>query len=641
MKTIGLDVETSREPTMHPWQKEAYLVAVGLAQMDGTTKTWTFNHDEVEFDPFESAKTQKQMIREIQAEVSAAGRIVGHNLKFDINWLRKIGIDFSHCKLYCTMIAEYLLLGQQIGGLTLSKLSTKYLKTPKMDRVRPFWDSGAETSEIPLRILLPYLEQDCINALAIFKRQVPELMKAGMGMLAKVQFESTRILSQIECTGMRFDKENAEQAADDMRKQLNDIDWQLRDAFDFEYNLNSNDELSVALFGGTIKREGTEWVTRELKFETKYYERKCEIEHTLSGVGFTPPEGSELKKQGYYSTDKGTLAQLKCKNKKQKLVKKLLTERSQLTKALSTLVGKNPEDNKGLVNKVQADGCLHSQYNQTVTKTGRLSSKDPNGQNLPREGTSPIKESIVPRYDYIVAADLSQVEWRSAAFLSQDPVMLKEIYGGVDPHADNAINIFGADPEDKDFKAVRTTSKIVTFRLLYGGTAFGFYADPKMPNYSRKKWEKIVDKFYNKYKGLKAWQETNISTVYRNGGSLRNPTGRLFYFKIGPKGYDMRQIKNYPVQSLATADIMPLAMCIIYKQYRALELQSLLIGQVHDSLIWDVPENELQTIAKLCTRVFDRLPQYFEQMWGIEFNVPLGGDIEYGPNYGHMEEYHG
>ena len=148
-----------------------------------------------------------------------------------------------------------------------------------------------------------------------------------------------------------------------------------------------------------------------------------------------------------------------------------------------------------------------------------------------------------------------------------------------------------------------------------------------------------MERFYEKYAGLKEWQEENISTVYKTGGILKNPTGREFVFRITNGGYDIRQIKNYPVQSFATADIMPLAMCIIYKQYRALELKSRIIAQVHDSLIFDVPKEELRTIAKLCTRVFERLPHYIKELWGFEFNVSLGGEIEYGPNYGQLTEY--
>ncbi|MCK4822199.1 hypothetical protein KA005_40930, partial [bacterium] len=586
MKTIGLDVETSKSPYLHPWQDEAFLVAVGIVNEAGVTKTWVFNHSEVE------PRDQRVMIREIQEEISKADRIVGHNLKFDLNWMRKIGIVFDDCKLFCTQVAEFIITGQQIGKLSLDDLSKKYLDVNKIDRVKPFWEAGWETSDIPINILLPYLEQDCINTLAIFQRQTPIIIEQEQENLIRIEMESTHILSAIECNGMKFNVVVAQAAADDMRAKLDKMDFDLRDAFDFDIRLGSKQELSAALFGGIIKRDGKEYFPRKLKAyltakemcPLEYKSRKCVVETQLSGMGFVPGKGSQLKSKGYFSVDKTNIAQLVGKNKKQKLVKKLLTERSSLAQALSSLAGKNEDDDKGLIRKVQGDGRIHSQYNQTVAKTGRLSSKDPNGQNLPREGTSPIKEAIEPEFDFILAGDLSQVEWRAAAFMSQDPVMLAEIAAGVDPHRENAITVFEADPADegsKKFKEIRTVAKIVTFRLLYGGSAFGFWIDSKMPNYSKKRWEAIVEKFYSKYRGLKAWQDTNISTVYKNGGWMVNPTGRIFWFSKDTKGYDIRQIKNYPVQSLATADFMKLAMCIIYKKFIAAGYKSKIIAQVH------------------------------------------------------------
>jgi len=160
-----------------------------------------------------------------------------------------------------------------------------------------------------------------------------------------------------------------------------------------------------------------------------------------------------------------------------------------------------------------------------------------------------------------------------------------------------------------------------------------------MPNYSKKEWEAIVNRFYSKYRGLKAWQEDNISTVYKNGGYLVNPTGRVLWFAKTSKGYDIRQIKNYPVQSLATADIMKLGMCIIYKKFKAAGYKSKIIAQVHDSLIFDVIRSEVLSIGKMCTDVMRDLPKYVKQVWGIDFNVPLGGGIEIGHNYGHMTEF--
>ncbi len=644
MRTIGLDVETSCKPNMHPWQAKAYLVAVGIVDTTGRKKTWVFNHNDVE------PRDQQQMVKEIRAELLTADRIVGHNLKFDLNWMRKIGVDFTDCKLYCTQVGEFIITGQKMGNLSLSNLSTKYLNVSKIDRVKTFWDAGWETAEIPLKILIPYLEQDCINALAIFQRQTPIIVKNGQSNLIKVEMESTRILSEIECNGMKFNLTTAKAAAQDMRIRLETLDWELIDSFDDDINIGSKQELSAALFGGILKYPGKEYFPRILKkylvakemCPLEYKSKKCVMQRQLPGVGFVPAKGSKLKAEGYFSVDKTQISGLRCKNKKQRLVKKLLTERSGLAQALSSLAGKNEDDDKGLINKVQSDGRVHSQYNQTIAKTGRLSSKDPNGQNHPREGTSPIKESIIPEFDFILAGDLSQVEWRAAAQMSQDAVMLAEIAAGVDPHRENAIEVFGANPADegtKQFKEIRTVAKIVTFRLLYGGSAFGFWIDSKMPNYTKKEWEAIVNKFYSKYRGLKAWQEANISQVYINKGYLVNPTGRIFWFSQDSKGYDIRQIKNYPVQSLATADIMKLCMCIIYKKFMARNYISKIIGQVHDSLIFDVVREEVLSIAKLCEEVMDNLPMYVRQVFGIDFDVRLGGGIELGENYGHMTEY--
>jgi DNA polymerase I-like protein with 3'-5' exonuclease and polymerase domains len=143
MRTLALDVETTKAPYLHPWQDESELVIVGLADETGWRKTWVFNHDEkVE------TQTQREMIDEIQHIIMTANRIVAHNLKFDINWMNEIGISYGHAKLWCTQVTEYLLNSQRIGDLSLADLSKKYLNIHKIDRVKTMWDAGYETTEI-------------------------------------------------------------------------------------------------------------------------------------------------------------------------------------------------------------------------------------------------------------------------------------------------------------------------------------------------------------------------------------------------------------------------------------------------------------------------------------------------------------
>lgn len=371
-RTISLDVETSKIPYFHPWQSEAFFVSLGITDESGVKKTWVFNHDEVEtFD-------QRTNINEIQKEIDKSYRIVGQNLKFDLNWLRFLGIDFSKQKLYCTKIAEYLIRGQDRIGYSLNDICKRYGLKQKIDRVKLFWEAGYQTSEIPINILNPYLEQDCISTLAVYQRQIPLIKKYGLSNLLAVHNETQRVLSDIEFNGMHADGDAAVGFSIELSEKLSAIESRLQQLFDWDVNLSSNDEMSVALFGGTLKRDGEEEVERILKSgKIKKYTRKCVIKTEMKGAGFKPLPNSETKKEGYYQTSKNIINQLKGRTKVQREILKLLLNRSVTAKALETFTGKDDGGLKGLINKIQSDGCIHPQYNQTVTKTGRLSSKDP------------------------------------------------------------------------------------------------------------------------------------------------------------------------------------------------------------------------------------------------------------------------
>jgi DNA polymerase I-like protein with 3'-5' exonuclease and polymerase domains len=505
------------------------------------------------------------------------------------------------------------------------------------------WDAGYETREVPLRILLPYCEQDCINTLAIYQRQVPLVRLNKMEGLTAIQNECTRVLSTIERNGMVLDVEEAMRHVKALRLKLAVLDTDIKMVVGYDFNLSSGPELSAVLFGGIIKRPREEWIIRELKSkpESTYKMRIVFDEEKVKGMGFAAGKKMETKKEGVYKTDKNTIKFLTAKTKTQRNLKKWLVERSGAAKALESLMGK---DGAGIINKV-VDGIVHPKYNMTVTKTGRLSSSDPNGQNLPREGTSPVKLSFRARLDFILECDISKAEWVGVAILCRDVVMMEEIRAGIDPHTENAKNFFGAkfdkngDPLTKKDSELRTIAKIMTFRLIYGGSAYSFYMDQKMPSLSKKKWEEIVEAFYAKYSGLAKWQAENIRMVYRNNGVLRNPTGRKFRFYKGPKGYRPQQVKNFPVQAFATADIMPLAMTIIYKRFKKAGFKSLMIGQVHDSILFDVYADEMEAIALMCRDVFRSLPEYVMQLWPeINFDLPMDGDAEYGESWGELNK---
>jgi DNA polymerase-1 len=314
----------------------------------------------------------------------------------------------------------------------------------------------------------------------------------------------------------------------------------------------------------------------------------------------------------------------------------MLLEYSNVKKVVSTLWSPNPK--KGLLNKLGVDRHIHPNLNQTVTATGRLSSSDPNSQNMPRGNTSPIKECIIPAYDGIMEVDLSQIEWRVAAELSADQEMLREINNGIDQHTATCTDLM----ELPYSKENRTDAKIFNFRMIYGGTPYGFYMDSKMPKFTLKKWEAVFRNFYAKYWGLEDWQNRNIGEVMREG-VLTTITGRRFTFhktlrKEGIDVYNERQIKNYPVQGIAGGDILPLLAVIIRRGLHAAGLESRLILTVHDSIIIDYVDTERERVTKLCSIVVNNLREYVERYFDIKWFSSLGGEIEIGPNWGSMEE---
>lgn len=262
-----------------------------------------------------------------------------------------------------------------------------------------------------------------------------------------------------------------------------------------------------------------------------------------------------------------------------------------------------------------------------------------NAQNLPRKGSNPIKKCFISRNGCIVNLDLAQIEFRIAAELSRDPVMLKEIKDGLDTHADNAIRFFDAGKYAKDsdeFKKLRTAAKIFTFRLLYGGGANGFFRDGSMPRFSLKKWQSIVEAYYEKYKGLRVWQKENVDKTYEQG-YLRNPSGRILRFVPslyrGVMQYDEADIYNYPVQS-ASSDVMYLAMAVLRRRFRDNKFKSQFVLQVHDSLVIDSYPEEVDKICDLAIKTFRELPNLCKRYWGWDMDVPLDGDCEVGLTYG-------
>jgi DNA polymerase I-like protein with 3'-5' exonuclease and polymerase domains len=276
----------------------------------------------------------------------------------------------------------------------------------------------------------------------------------------------------------------------------------------------------------------------------------------------------------------------------------------------------------GIKTHTKQDGKLHVRLLQHRTATGRLSGADPNMQNMPRGGTFPVKKVFVSRFKNgkIMEADFAQLEFRAAAYLSQDGVAIEEVSTGFDVHSYTAEVITNAgQPTD------RQTAKAHTFAPLYGATGFG-----------RTKAEaSYYEHFNDKYKGVAVWH-SKLAKEAISTQKIRTPSGREFSFpnvvrKSSGRVSHFTQIKNYPVQSFATADIVPLALIFIDDALN--DFQSCIVNTVHDSIVIDVHPDEEHDVINIINNTNKQLPYLIASRWGINFNVPLLLEAKIGPNW--------
>jgi DNA polymerase I-like protein with 3'-5' exonuclease and polymerase domains len=542
------------------------------------------------------------------------------------------------------MISDYLINGQDKQmGWKLNDVAERRGLGQKHDEVQSYWDKGEDTYDIPDWLLGPYCLQDCHLTLDIYYDQVLDVEERNMWKLIELQNEYTYTLADMEYNGLNFDVEQAQKIINEYQGKADAVLDKIFALIDFEYadkiNLGSPQQLSAFLYGGILKLQWKEWTIVEYKTKpySKYYEKVFREDVNFKGLGFEPDK-KRKKQDGYYKVDKDTLATLVSPTAEMRKLKKLLVEYSEHRKVVSTLQGK--KGNKGLLSKIQPDGKIHPTLNQTVAATGRLTSSDPNGQNLPRGNTSPVKTCFIPSFDGILQVDLSQIEWRDAAWLSQDRVMIAEINSGVDQHVatvQDLMELIFKNKEDPVSKKNRDHAKVFNFRMIYGGTEWGFYLDINMPSFSVKKWRRIIQDFFEKYSGLKEFHSKCVSFVFRNG-YLELPTGRWFKFhKKHIKGeytYAINQIKNYPVQGMSGGDILPLMAVIIRRGMRKLGLKSKCVLTVHDSIVFDYVDEEKDKLIKLCYDVGNNLDTYIRNYYGLDWNVKLEVECEAGPNYG-------
>jgi DNA polymerase-1 len=622
---LAIDVETgfSSDGIRYPWHPDSYLSSVALATSEGETGFWTFTH--IEASPY---KTDYEKIKDIQEIIDRAKCVIAHNFQFDYIWLTWLGIDLSKVQLYDTATAEYLIGAHKIKMPSLESLAEKYLGEKKLDKVRELWYTGVDTKEIPLSVLRPYNISDCELTLGIAQKQFPIVKKLGIQVPLQLKMDELPLLCEIQQHGMKLDTDILGKLRDEYTERVRNYEKEILGIAGRSFNLESPAQLSAFLYGGPYSVGARAWYETQLKSgRSRLNTRRETVSKSFKDTaGFQPIKGSELKNGGY-STSVPTLTQLKAKTKQQRLIKQLLLDRSGDAQTLKLFIKRFERE--------AVQGIIHAGLNQTSTSTGRYSSSF---HNTPRDGTAPIKRALYPQLGWFVECDASQLEWKVAAFLSQDPVMCQEIRDGIDNHAATGHDHFQG-------KGIRTDWKVFNFRMIYGGTPYSFYMDHKMPSFGLKKWEYIWQSFYEKYSRLREWQLERVDEVYRNNGYLRGITGRIFKFSLydrrGIQEYKPTEIVNYPVQSFATADIIPVGMLALrdrFGLYGAGDNVAMCM-QVHDSVITDTTEEHVNEVARISKQTMDDLPQLIKQRFNIDFNLPLGGDVKIGKSLGGMTEW--
>lgn len=385
MRSLILDVETTISNKGNPFDETNKLCYVGL--LGSTPRTISIEYGD---EPY------RHKLDEIQKEIDESEILVGFNIKFDLHWLRKYGINFMGKRIWDCQLVHFILTGQQNPYPSLNGVASYYDLGNKLDVVATeYWGNKIDTPNIPKDILEEYLVGDLQLTQKVYEKQMEEFASSAKTMqrLISLHNQDLLILQEMEYNGLFFNENRSNELAKELEEQITILDKNIYEYHNLvEFNPNSTDHLSALLYGGNIKVRRKEVIgvfkTGEKKGQQK--ERWVEYEIKFDRL-INPLKGSELAKEGLFSTDEATLKSLKGSKRAKELIE-LLLNRAILEKRLTSYY-------KGLVDLRKEmnwnEGSLHGQLNQCVARTGRLSSSKPNLQNFDGE----IKTLFRSRYE--------------------------------------------------------------------------------------------------------------------------------------------------------------------------------------------------------------------------------------------------
>lgn len=510
-------------------------------------------------------------------------RKIGQNIKFDIQVLANYGIEVRGA-LFDTMIAHYLLEPDMRHNMDY--LAETYLSYKPVSIESLIGERGRNQKtmrSVPVEKIVEYSVEDADITLQLKELFEPKIIKEGMKELAEnIEMPLIRVLACMERAGVKLDEENLKSIAVGLREDIIRLEEEIYALAGEEFNISSPRQLGNILF---IK----------LKLDDK----------------------AKLTKTKQFITNEEILQKLVNRHP---IVGKVLEYRG-LKKLLTTYVETLPL----LINK--KTGRIHTSFNQAVAATGRLSSNNPNLQNIPvrDERGREIRKAFVPEDGYIfLSADYSQIELRLMAHLSGDKNMIEDFISGHDIHTATAAKIFGVS-FDEVTREMRSRAKTANFGIIYGISSFGL---SERLNIGRKEAKELIDGYFASYPGVKQYMEESIKQA-REKGYVTTMFGRRRYVRdINSRnqvvrGNAERNAINAPIQGSA-ADIIKIAMIRIFNQIRNKGLKSRMILQVHDELILEVAHDELELVKEIVIS---------EMTGAASLKVPLKVDWGTGSNW--------
>jgi DNA polymerase-1 len=509
---------------------------------------------------------------------------IGQNIKFDILVLRKYGVRVAG-PLFDTMIAHYLLNPELRHGMDyLAETYLNYKTIHIEELIGPKGKHQLSMRHVPLNQIAEYAAEDADVTLKLKNYFEPELKKQGIEPLFyDIEMPLIYVLAEMEEAGVTLDTEALRQSSEVLTKELIRLEKEIYELAGAEFNINSAKQVGEILF-------------EKLKIEEK----------------------AKKTKTGSYSTSEDILEKLRIKHP---IVGKLLEYRG-VKKLLSTYIDALPE----LINP--NTGKVHTSFNQTVTATGRLSSTNPNLQNIPiRDDMGrEIRKAFIPENKdcLFFSADYSQIELRIMAHLSGDEHMIAAFRSGEDIHAATAAKIYGVSLNNVT-KDMRRKAKTANFGIIYGISVFGLSERLNIP---RAESKELIEGYFRTYPSVRTYMDKSIEEAKEKGfvETLFKRKRYLPDINSGNaivRGYAERNAINAPIQGSA-ADIIKVAMVNIYNRFEKEQLKSKMILQVHDELNFNVWKDELDTVKKIVLEEMENV---------IKLQVPLIADYGEGNNW--------